>query len=229
MFKNFLGNLFGDNISKSIPITEGQKPNRHATFFWDYFQKKEAVYLNLNKLPPNEAMRELVALAKLAGSFADGLVAELALSTNPSEKSTIIISADGIKSIAEKAKQLAAAAPIMDRWNVRAFRQPTESLGWDLDLKGKKVRPENIGYKVVGREGSVVHLDFFIPELSGIPEKDRLQILFLVLDHTLGEEAVIYNVGKAFSHPYPLVPDKEIKPLPGLPSFINAINLATSS
>jgi hypothetical protein len=118
---------------------------------------------------------------------------DLTFEFGPSEtKREFVVSAGGIKRAFPAVVSLVAAAPVLERWKVTAFR-PRRSPPNIVELQGRRVDPREVQFSLLdnGRNAGVC---LFIP---GFREDDLelKQIGYLSLDEALGEDDVETRLG----------------------------------
>jgi len=105
----------------------------------------------------------------------------------------LIITPDGIKEGIEPTKMLAQAAPPLENWVIKKFRQPSDWIGLNFDgLEYPASDIEIIAELDMERE--VVNIEVFITNMNE-DEKKYQSLAFLYLDHILGEFNTITKVG----------------------------------
>jgi hypothetical protein len=109
-----------------------------------------------------------------------------------------ILSAGGIKRAFQAVLDLAAEAPELPRWNIRAFR-PQRAVLNKIEFRGKQVHPKDVRFSLL-HNGKAPGIYLFLPGPAGL-DVDLRQIGYLMLDEALGEFDVETKVGliKMFS------------------------------
>jgi hypothetical protein len=105
----------------------------------------------------------------------------------------LAISAGGIRAMAGVAERVAAAAPEVAGWEIRAYRPPKSLETFALVLGGGPVEAGAV--RVRGTpNGAYVDVTFCFPG-QDVPERAALESTFLLLDVTLGERGVMDHIG----------------------------------
>jgi hypothetical protein len=105
------------------------------------------------------------------------------------------ISADGMKALIPVVQEVVNTAPQMDNLTVVAFRQPSAGFGLAFSNGSNEVSIDST--LAVSRERSDGLYDFevFVPVPAGTPQREVDQLGFMILDHALGEYAVMTKLG----------------------------------
>ncbi len=129
-----------------------------------------------------------------------------------------IVSADGIRAAIPAVKKLVEAAPSLPGWSIIAFRPPGD-LG-SVSLGGRELGPDDIWFSSQESDG-LVHLALYIRDLSRETFRPLAQGAFILLDHCLGEYAVMTRVGGIDFQPLPIDPVAErLRPFSELPGVV---------
>jgi len=103
-----------------------------------------------------------------------------------------VISAGGIKRAFPAVALLVNASPILDRWQVTAFR-PRRTPPNIVEFRGKRVHPKDVQFSLLDN-GRTAGLYIFIPGFRE-DDADLKQIGYLLLDESLGEYDVESRLG----------------------------------
>ena len=178
-----LGVIFIFSISAcSSSATQGTPEQK----FWQWFEANEARLFNLER-DRERIFDELQAELHKVNS---GLTFEFGPVENGARE--FVVSADGIKDVFPSVNALVAAAPQLPRWKVIKFR-PRRAFG-PITLNGLTLKPEQLQF-VAEPDGGKIGLTLFI---EGYTESERnryLGVVFLLLDHALGEYDVETKIG----------------------------------
>jgi len=153
--------------------------------FWMWFREHEDELLHL------ENRREW-AFDQLASQL-QKIDPRLTFEFGPeSKRRELIISAGGVRNAFGAVSALVASAPIMDHWQVTAFR-PRRSPPTIIELAGKRVDSRDVEFTLLDN-GKTTGIYLFIP---GYPadDADLKQIGYLLLDELLGEYDVEMKLG----------------------------------
>jgi hypothetical protein len=143
--------------------------------FWGWFGKNAASLLA--EPEPVEAMKQISAeLAKINR----GVFAEIA---SEKDHRTMVLSADGNHELFPIVKKIYAARIPAPGWTVVAFRQRDPTFN-PIEMNGRKLDARTMKF-VASRNGEVLDVTIYVPGFTN--EKDFGSILFIALDHTVGE------------------------------------------
>jgi len=113
--------------------------------------------------------------------------------TKESEKYILIITPDGIKEGIEPTRKLALAAPDIENWIVKIFRQPTDEI--TLNFDGLEYLSSDIEiFPTIDNEREVIDIQVFIKNMNKDESKYQ-SLAFLYFDHILGEFNSMTKVG----------------------------------
>jgi hypothetical protein len=153
--------------------------------FWSWFTENQA---RLAVAPPQAAMNEIHGrLVKVNRE----LVASIDLAQQGAR--TVEISGNGNRALIPIVKQVVGSAPSLSGWKFVAFRQPSQP-GMSIEMNGRTMSFDEVRYVETGSSMGMVDIKVFLPLDPGIPKQVMGEIGFLVLDHTLGEYAVMTQV-----------------------------------
>jgi hypothetical protein len=135
----------------------------------------------------------------------------------------LAISADGLKAAAPYARKLADAAPPIPGWKIVAFRQPKPDgmgpIAIEFPGAGNRIGTDTV-FVSVSQEGWEYNLDLYHDLPLDTPSEVVSGVMFLLLDTSIGEHAMIYKVGYIEFHPMSEKPDDAI-PLDDLRKVID--------
>jgi hypothetical protein len=129
-----------------------------------------------------------------------------------------VISAGGIKRAFPAVSALAAAAPILERWRVTAFRPRRRSPNI-VEFRGKRVDPKDVQFSLVDN-GKIAGVYLFIPGFRE-GDADLKEIGYLLLDDTLGEYDVEAKLGLIKMLPPEPRTEEQRYPLSELPTLFD--------
>lgn len=156
--------------------------------FWNWFVQHESELFDFD--PNLESEREPI-FDSLASELAK-IDPDLTFEIGPNEpRREFAISASGIKRAFPAVVSLAAAAPVLHRWKVTAFRprRPPNV----LEFRGKRIDPNDIQFTLLDN-GKTAGIFLFIPGFRE-DDADLKQIGYLLLDEALGEYDVESRLG----------------------------------
>lgn len=103
----------------------------------------------------------------------------------------LVLSVDGDKKLFPLVQQLYKARPTVEGWTVAAFRQRDKDLTV-IEMGGRKLDPKSM--KVVAeKNGEVFDVTVYVPGFT--TTEDFGSILFITLDHTVGEYDMETRIG----------------------------------
>lgn len=131
------------------------------------------------------------ALTDELKKFSELLYPEITIHENG--KYVLIITPDGIMDGIEPTREIVAAAPAYDKWEIVRFRQPIDEPV--LEYNGIEYEADDIEilYELDEKEGKA-HIQVFIRNMNK-DEKNYQALAFLYMDHILGEFNTITKVG----------------------------------
>jgi hypothetical protein len=157
--------------------------------FWSWFIQHEPELFGFD--PDQEIERERLfdQLATELQKVDRGLTFEFG-PRGPTRE--FVISAAGIKKIFPAVVGLAEAVPVLERWQITAFR-PRRASVMTIEVGDKSVDPKNVQFSLLDN-GKMAGIYLFIP---GFRENDVAlqQIGYLLLDGALGEYDVETRLG----------------------------------
>lgn len=108
-------------------------------------------------------------------------------------KREFVISADGIRDAFPAVVALADAAPPLPRWKITKFR-PRRDFQTPITLNGLKISPEQVEF-TIEPDGDKAGLTLFIDGYNPTAREKYAGVIYLMLDHALGEYDVETKVG----------------------------------
>lgn len=152
--------------------------------FWDWFSKNENNLFYLEK----DQERLLDSISSALNEYEDGLVFEISNPLNGKRK--FIISADGISELFPSVQALSKAAPVLDKWEVIAFRPRMEDYqNFKIDYAGNEIDASKIWIYYRIQDG-FFDLIIYHPEYTDEERDLFVSASYILLDMALGE----YNV-----------------------------------
>jgi hypothetical protein len=186
--------------AKSAQPSAAPAADAGITAFWAWFGKNASSLLA--EPDPVESMKRISAeLAKIN----PGVFAEIA---SEKDHRTMVLSADGNHELFPIVKKIYAARVPASGWTVVAFRQRDPTFN-PIELNGRKLDARTMKF-VAARNGEVLDVTIYVPGFTN--EKEFGSILFVALDHTVGEHDSETRIGgiewdstaKAPAHARPL-------------------------
>lgn len=190
------------------------------TKFWVWFSKNSKQIYSFEK-NQNTIFR---SIKRELNKIDSNLVFEFSQILD-NKKREFVISADGIKSSFSNVKKIVNNAPILDDWEIIAFRQPNNSIN-ELSIDSIKVNFSNVYFKYQKNINNI-DIELYLPNFIESPEWTSLS--FLMLDVILGEyntEMYLNTIDKK------LLKENDIKnliPIRSLPKLLNQLKLEVSN
>ncbi|MBQ7062169.1 MAG: hypothetical protein IJM88_02625 [Bacteroidales bacterium] len=187
--------------------------------FWQWFLQNNERLTMLNDLNDDEQQQILDALQQALDAYCEGLTYEIGEPT-PSGR-TLTFSAEGDLELFRFVVDLTDNAPVLDWWEVIAFKQPK---GTDLKVTFDKYRFETRNLYFMQLESEEE------PDILGIrvalpdpvkDDDDQLVGVYVTIEALIGEFDCATLIGYLDTCPLPKEPLKEgFRPLDDLPEFI---------
>lgn len=182
-------------LMTSCTSVAGHHPEQISQF-WTWFQTNQQHLASIE----NPGDKVHVELGEYLRNIDDGLTFEIGKVAG--DKRELAVSADGIPELFPLVKQVVAAAPKMERWQVVAFRQrvpvtalkelairggPAGGGGEQIDLAAKDMRGS------VTRAGDKANVAVFIKNYTGTEGQQNM--VLVMLQQALGEYDLVTKVG----------------------------------
>jgi hypothetical protein len=185
--------------------------------FWDWFVRHEPKFFNFRTNQEDE--REPI-FEELATQL-HKVHPDLAFEFGPNEvRREFVISAGGIKGAFPSVASLVSAAPILDRWQVTAFR-PRRNPVSVVEFRGKRVDPADVQFTLLS-DGKMPGVCLFIPGYKE-NDPDMKTIAYLLLDESLGEYDVESQLGLIAMHSLDANTDGDRHPFASLPRHFDEL------
>ena len=160
-----------------------------AKDFWGWFVRNEARLFSFRA--DREDERETL-FKELAAQLQE-VHPDLAFEFGPNRaRREFVISAGGIKGAFPSVASLAGAAPVLERWQITAFR-PRRNPVSVVEFRGKRVDPKDVQFTLLSNR-QMLGLRLFIPGYQDT-DSDMKAIGYLLLDESLGEYDVESRLG----------------------------------
>jgi len=161
--------------------------------FWDWFKENEAQFFFLNQIDSEiEKEKLLDELLKQLHSFCDQLFFEVG--GFPNEKQDLIITADGNTEYFDKVESLVKQAPLLDYWNIIAFKPAIENN--TIEYKGIQLNSKTIFFDPLeNRTSEKIGLRLYIDNYNPNNKTAFLTATYLLLDNILGEKSNAQDIG----------------------------------
>lgn len=104
-----------------------------------------------------------------------------------------VISAGGIKSAFPAVESLYSKAPALPKWKFYKFRQ-RGNLDFEIEFGGMRTSPKDIKFTLEPDNGKL-GITVFVKNYKDDPDKIYANIVYLCLDHALGEYDVETKIG----------------------------------
>jgi hypothetical protein len=159
-------------------------------FFWQWFihhqTELEAFIQN-----PNRDYAIYHEMTETLQKFSELLYPEITV--NDEGNYVLIITPNGISDGIEPTREIVAAAPVIDRWEIVRFRQPRDEVSLEHD--GLHYEADDIEIIAqINEQTDKADVLIFIRNMNHDPRKYQT-LAFLYLDHVLGEFNVITRIG----------------------------------
>jgi hypothetical protein len=188
------------------------KPSKEREF-WDWFQQNEEMLLHFDR--DQERIFDLLstALAKVSPN--------LTYEFGPLKEGArdFVVSAGGIKTAFPAVAALAAAAPVLPRWNIIKFRQRQTPI-MCVVFGGKTVKPQDVEFSILS-SGTELGVYLFFKGYREAEKATWDEIGYLLLDQGLGEHDVETKVGLIQFFSFGAHSELPRHPLPELPAVFD--------
>lgn len=192
----------------SEPPASSAAPESATARFWSWFRQNAAA---LRADADLERTMNRIS-AELAKEH-DGVFAEIG---GDGPNRTLVLSVDGKKELFPLVQALYAARPSVEGWTIVAFRQRDADLT-PIEMGGRKLDPKAMKF-VAKKNGSVFDVTIYVPGFTNAD--DFGSILFIALDHTVGEYDMETRVGGIDWQKLEKAP-ADARPLGELPKLID--------
>ena len=150
--------------------------------FWNWFKENSFKYYNLNLIADADEKEKLLdVFLENLHNYCDKLFFEIG--GNHNEAQELIITAEGNKNYFSKVEKLVSMAPIMNGWQVIAFKPP---MGIDFITEYEDIRlnPNEIWFLPLDNENdpSALGLKICMPGYNARKEKTYLEGCYQMLD-----------------------------------------------
>ncbi len=134
------------------------------------------------------------ALNEALAKTSPGLVWGIMSADSGDGTSEFEVSAGGIKANIPAVEALVAAAPDIPGWEIVAFKQPSEDFA--VSYSGGTVEGRAVRITSTPTRDGKFDLDVYVPVSADTPQKAVGELGFILLDHMLGEYAVMQYLGR---------------------------------
>lgn len=185
---SLLLSTFGCKSKLAPPVSETPAPTAASAEtaearFWKWFvQNADALHAE----PDLRKVMERISdeLAKVD----KGVFAEIG---SDGDERLLVMSVDGDKKLFPVVERLYAARPKIEGWKIVAFRQRDKDLTV-IEMSGRKLDPKAMKF-VAERKAELLDVTIYIPGFTSA--KEFGSILFIALDHTVGEYDMETRIG----------------------------------
>lgn len=186
--------------------------------FWDWFQKNEIRFFNIDELDDDEQEFLLDDLLFHLHKYCDQLFFEIG--GDIEDKQDLIITAEGNIDFFDEVEALVAQAPFLQNWNIIAFKPAVDE--GVIEYEGVKIDPELSYFTPLTNESSQkVGLRLYVENYDRSHQKDFLFVAYLTLDNILGEKSNALNVGYVEIEALPDISQREeLLELVELPRYV---------
>lgn len=195
-----------------------------TSFFWNWFLDNNEQLTMLDDLNDAERQQLLDAMQHQLDGYCEGLTFEIGEPT-PSGR-TLVFSAEGDLDLFSAVAELVENAPVLDWWDVIAFRQP-KGKGLKVQFDKYHFDTSKMFFQQLENESSpdVIGLMVALPDFPANAKEDVVDDLsvgaYVTLEAMIGEFDCATLVGYLDICPIPKDPFKEgFKPLDDFPDFV---------
>ncbi|HEX6042246.1 hypothetical protein [Longimicrobium sp.] len=181
--------------------------------FWDWFVEHEEMLWDLEDEPDPAFHALLAAMERVDKDLA------LDVGRKHGGRRELIVSASGDLALFAAVVRLVEAAPPLERWTVRAFRQRRPLVG-ELVLGGVTVRLREVRF-AAQPAGGRLDVRIFIPGYRWTPLHEFVHAAAVLLETVLGEFDAETRIGRV--HVGPPQPHVRSQPLSELPDLVDAL------
>lgn len=195
-----------------------------TSFFWNWFLNNNEQLTMLDDLNDTERQQLLDAMQHQLDGYSEGLSFEIGEPT-PSGR-TLTFSAEGDLDLFSAVAELVENAPVLDWWDVIAFRQP-KGKGLKVQFDKYHFDTSKMFFQQLENESSpdVIGLMVALPDFPANAKEEVIDDLsvgvYVTLEAMIGEFDCATLVGYLDICPIPKEPFKEgFKPLDDFPDFV---------
>lgn len=195
-----------------------------TSFFWNWFLNNNEQLTMLDDLNDTERQQLLDAMQHQLDGYSEGLSFEIGEPT-PSGR-TLTFSAEGDLDLFSAVAELVENAPVLDWWDVIAFRQP-KGKGLKVQFDKYHFDTSKMFFQQLENESSpdVIGLMVALPDFPVNAKEEVIDDLsvgvYVTLEAMIGEFDCATLVGYLDICPIPKEPFKEgFKPLDDFPDFV---------
>lgn len=182
--------------------------------FWNWFSANADSYFNFE----NDQERLFGELSKHLSKVSP--YATFLFSPIENGKREFILSPDGIRAGAQVIKDLVAAAPKFDTWNIVAFR-PRIALE-QVSFEGINLARSDVKYEYAFQENNLIKLELYVPGYEESQKEAYMGAAFLLLDAVIGEYDVITKIGVIEFKTASIEPNEGLRPLTSLAELVDS-------
>lgn len=188
--------------------------------FWAWFAVEQGRLADQVIEHPETVMEEI---QKRLAEHEPQLLAELSLGEHRLGPHGLVISADGRAELFPKVRQLVAAAPKLERWDVIAFR-PRHEPSFPVEPDGSGFVPGDFTFREVGRAGGKLRLEVAIRGLTPENHQVLVRVAFMLMQAAIGEVATAERIGDVdFTPGTTKAPAPGFQPLSELAAVVEAM------
>lgn len=173
-------------------------------YFWTWFLDNETQLRNLRSLDPKMQKYLTFWLGWHLHFYAPGIDYILIFPEKDGQCAEIVITANGDPAHFRKVEDLVSEAPSMNRWKITAFVQPVhdiEELEKGLDkpyvMHDITLKASELKFVPFEEDGSQkLDLIIYLRQYTMFaPDANLLQLVFYIMQDTLGEKTLFENIG----------------------------------
>lgn len=165
----------------------------NAIGFWEWFTEKQEQYFAIDKVSISEKELLMESLQDKLHEFSEGLFANIG--TVHHNKRELIITAESNIDYFEKVEELVSASPILNHWNVIAFK-PAVQGDFVIEFDGLELDSRELWFLPMQHKQNkkLFGLTIGIPGFDAENREHYLNAIYQLLDLMLGEKTVTTEI-----------------------------------
>lgn len=191
--------------------------NYTAGDFWNWFMKNNEPYLSLDELQEDEAEELMSAFMDELNKYSEELYFQIG--GEPNKTTELIITAEGNIEYFDKVEELVNAAPVIDNWEVIAFKQAIAGHSVS-DWGSFKINSEDLYFIPLTNIKDIrLNIQIFVKGYEAIEHFEEAgSAVLVILDSILGEKNFALNIGEV--EILPLKESDKVYPILDLPGYL---------
>jgi hypothetical protein len=190
--------------------------------FWDWFKQNETKYYFLNQIDDEEEKeKHLDNFFDHLHEYCENLF--FMVGGQPDEKQDLIITAEGNTNFFGQVEALVEQAPLLEHWNVIAFKPAQADHKFKVKHEGIELDPQTLYFiPLNSKKSDQIGLRIYLDSYDSTRKQDFLTVAYWVLDNILGEKSSALDIGYVEIEALPPYPEREeLIELTKLPQYIN--------